>query len=131
MTYLHSEFRRLAETRPADFIRLAAAAQYDRSLVYVNHPEDLREYGINPVGSLGALSHLPSQAVQTEIAAWPLALRLIARLRRPHDRGFGDTLAWLLGFAGGNILKAALAKPGKSCGCDNRQARLNQHFPYS
>jgi hypothetical protein len=62
---------------------------------------------------------------------WPLAARLIARLAQPQDKGLGDTIERIAAKRGGDWFKAAhKAITGADCGCPDRQANLNEKFPY-
>jgi hypothetical protein len=62
---------------------------------------------------------------------WPVWAKLVARLRSPADTGVGDTLAWIVGPVGGDAYKKwFLDTFGKSCGCEERQEKLNEIFPY-
>ncbi len=61
----------------------------------------------------------------------PLAARIISKMAIPTDAGVGDTLARLIGSAGGEPYKRWFRKiTGRDCGCTNRQAWLNARFPY-
>lgn len=63
---------------------------------------------------------------------WPLAVRAVARLRIPQDRGVGDTVARHASRFGGDFVKRLLKRlTGRDCGCANRQAWLNQHYAYT
>lgn len=55
----------------------------------------------------------------------------VKRFRKPGDAGVGDTLERILHKGGGGIYKKAFSKiMGRSCGCGDAKARLNQDFPY-
>lgn len=61
---------------------------------------------------------------------WPWWARKIAARRNEAETGVGDTLERLLAMAGGRKIKQ-LAKAAKiDCGCDSRQASLNELYPY-
>jgi hypothetical protein len=56
---------------------------------------------------------------------------IVSKLRTPEDRGVGDTLERLLAKAGGRKFKHLMLLMRLPCGCDDRQAWLNERFPYS
>ncbi len=64
------------------------------------------------------------------MSEWPLRIRLLARARRPGERGAGDTLKRCLGSTGERF-KSAMRKMGVECRCQQRQAWLNLRYPYS
>lgn len=71
----------------------------------------------------------PAKAVAP--TQWPLVARVIASRAVAGEIGVGDTLARLLGVAGGKVFKRWYQKiTGVPCGCKNRQERLNTLFPY-
>ena len=71
----------------------------------------------------------PAKAVAPK--EWPLVARVIAARAATGEIGLGDTLARLLGAAGGKLFKRWYQKiTGAPCGCKNRQERLNALFPY-
>lgn len=57
-------------------------------------------------------------------------LKWVAAFRTPEDRGIGDTVERLLAKAGGRAIKKWLERVGVSCGCRDRQAWLNEKYPY-
>lgn len=62
---------------------------------------------------------------------WPVAARLVARLRARGDRGVGDTIARSLDKLGAKAMKRLYRIiMGADCGCADRQARLNERFRY-
>ena len=68
---------------------------------------------------------------------WPILARLLARLRTSDDKGLGDTIArsinlipTLRGKPLGDAFKIVMHKLGKDCGCGDRQAKLNEKYPY-
>lgn len=76
----------------------------------------------------------PQQTIPDD---WPMLARLIARFRTPDDRGLGDTIANNLdkipvirGMGLSTAIKTISAKLGASCGCEHRQDRLNERYPY-
>ncbi len=83
-----------------------------------------------PVPVHGTPGPLPPPPEPKPMEEWPRLLRSIARKRIPGDAGLGDTLQRLFARLGGEWLKAAIAKLGIDCGCANRQAWLNHHYPY-
>jgi hypothetical protein len=54
----------------------------------------------------------------------------IAKLRKPGEKGLGDTVARIFSTFGGNKFKWISKQLGINCGCDDRQADLNAWFPY-
>ena len=65
------------------------------------------------------------------ITQWPRLALWYARLRKPEDTGLGDTLARQFGAVGGKVLIGYYEKlTGHGCGCLDRQAALNERFPY-
>jgi ADP-heptose:LPS heptosyltransferase len=55
----------------------------------------------------------------------------MALLRRPGDKGVGDTAARVFARFGAETFKAFYKKVfGKDCGCARRQEILNFHYPY-
>lgn len=61
-------------------------------------------------------------------ADWPLAAKIASKLRRPEDKGLGDTVARTLGKTG-EAFKAFMKSIGIDCGCQQRQEWLNQRYP--
>lgn len=59
----------------------------------------------------------------------PAWVSVIRRLRKPSDRGVGDTVARLLGRFGERF-KAWSQKLGIPCGCTARQSEWNERWPY-
>lgn len=71
----------------------------------------------------------PVQAVPRD--QWPWAARIVAKMRADVDKGIGDTLQRLFAKLGGEWVKATYhTLTGKSCGCESRQRRANELFPY-
>lgn len=60
-------------------------------------------------------------------SAW---IEKLARHRIESDRGIGDVVERLAAKAGGRLIKRAAAVLGMSCGCDDRQAWLNERYPF-
>jgi hypothetical protein len=61
---------------------------------------------------------------------WPLAVKGIALLARPEDRGIGDTVERMARLAGGKTLAQWYKElTGRDCGCANRKERLNRMYP--
>ncbi len=72
----------------------------------------------------------PSAPLAVPPDRWPRRIRLLAKLRKPEDRGAGDTLARLI--PAGEAFKAAYKRlTGKDCGCSARQAQMNAMYPYT
>lgn len=93
----------------------------------------------HPAGSKFDKPEAPRPAAKAVTQAvpqgqWPLAVKAVAAQRRPGEIGVGDTLKRLidvtsLNFA--NLFAAAYKKlVGRECGCGDRQAKLNQMYPY-
>ena len=63
---------------------------------------------------------------------WSWVVRIIARKRKPEDKGLGDTLEREIGYLGGNTYKRWYKKlmPNGDCGCARRQIILNIRYPY-
>jgi len=68
---------------------------------------------------------------------WPLKVQLLARLRKPSDKGAGDTLARVFnllpvykGMGAGDAIKAFMAAISRECGCDDRRKKMNEWYPY-
>jgi hypothetical protein len=59
--------------------------------------------------------------------AW---VRWIKLLRKPQDRGVGDTVARLIASVGLDRWKAFSKKLGIPCGCTDRQDAWNKQWPY-
>ncbi len=60
---------------------------------------------------------------------WPLWALALKAISKPQEKGVGDTLARLI--VGKESFKQWFKKTfRKSCGCDARQGRLNEMFPY-
>lgn len=70
-----------------------------------------------------------NRSTKTTVDANPLARR-IERLKKPQDKGLGDTIARIFAKFGGNKFKWVAKKLGLNCGCDDRQEYLNKRFPY-
>lgn len=94
-----------------------------------------------PLVQVGAPQRKPRPAPETIKPVprdeWPLRVRMVARLRKPEDKGVGDTLARLIntlpaykGTGAGDAFKAITTRLGIDCGCGQRQARANQLYPY-
>ena len=60
----------------------------------------------------------------------PLAVKGIAMLAKPEDRGVGDIVERMAKIAGGKTLAQWYKElTGKDCGCANRKERLNRMYP--
>jgi len=55
---------------------------------------------------------------------------LVKLLRKPQDKGAGDTIQRMAANFGGERFKAFAAKIGLPCGCSDRQKQWNQLWPY-
>ncbi len=61
---------------------------------------------------------------------WPLAVKAVAMLARPEDRGVGDIVERMANLAGGKALAQWYKElTGSDCGCANRKDRLNRMYP--
>jgi len=66
------------------------------------------------------------------IAEWPMTARIIAKLRSPEDGGIGDTIHRHLSRFGADAMTRLYTRiVGTTCGCSDRQERLNQLFRYA
>jgi len=70
------------------------------------------------------------RAAQRDPALVRVALRVVARRRKPEDKGIGDTLSRMMGGPGEAFKVWFHAVFGRSCGCDTRTAWLNRRYPY-
>jgi hypothetical protein len=62
---------------------------------------------------------------------WPVWARAIARKRIESETGVGDTVARIIAPVGGDVFKVWYRKAtGRDCRCLQRQAGLNQRYPY-
>jgi hypothetical protein len=62
---------------------------------------------------------------------WPVWALAVAKFGHSEDIGLGDTIVHLIGDERSEWFQTWFQqKFGKSCGCSNRQAWLNQRFPY-
>lgn len=59
--------------------------------------------------------------------AW---VRLVKMLRKPEDKGVGDTVQRIAAKFGGERFKAWSKKLGMPCGCTERQEEWNRIWPY-
>jgi hypothetical protein len=61
---------------------------------------------------------------------WPLAVKGIASLAQPADRGIGDIVERMAKLAGGKTLAQWYKDlTGRDCGCADRKDRLNRMYP--
>lgn len=65
---------------------------------------------------------------QQKAATW---LAWLAIFRKDTDRGVGDVIERVASVVGGRLLKRILASLGITCGCSDRQAKLNQLYPFA
>ena len=62
---------------------------------------------------------------------WPAWAAAVAALAKAEDRGVGDTIGRTVGPVGGDVFKKWFRRmTGASCGCDARQRRFNDLYPY-
>ena len=71
-----------------------------------------------------------SQDLDRQAQKVPRLVKWLSRFRKPNDRGMGDTLERLLAAAGGRRFKHMMHLLHLPCGCENRQAWLNERYPY-
>jgi len=57
-------------------------------------------------------------------------LYFIRMLRKPEDKGVGDTVQRIAAKFGGERFKAFSARIGIPCGCTQRQEEWNKLYPY-
>lgn len=75
------------------------------------------------------VSDAPVQPIQRR--EWPLLAKTVAAFATAADYGVGDTVARNLSYVGADTLAHAYEKiAGVSCGCGDRQAKLNAMYPY-
>lgn len=60
---------------------------------------------------------------------WLLSSRL-SMLRKPGEKGIGDTVARIFAKFGGDKFKWVFKQLNINCGCEDRQKALNERFPY-
>ena len=69
------------------------------------------------------------------LTEWPklvqVAVRVMSKKKADGEVGVGDTVKRILGVAGEIYKVWFYAVFGSKCGCTNRQAWLNQQFPYT
>lgn len=65
--------------------------------------------------------------VEPSKATW---IRFIKLIRKPEDKGVGDTVARIAAKFGGDRFKAFSKRIGIPCGCTQRQAEWNRLWPY-
>jgi len=66
------------------------------------------------------------------VSSWPRPARWLYRLRTPSETGVGDTLARLFSRLGaGRVERLYRSIVGGQCGCADRQAYLNERYPYA
>jgi len=83
----------------------------------------------NPLNQRLKAAPAPSLAIPE--AQWPFLVKWIAQRRQPGEIGVGDTVHRLFSQFGGNTLSEAYERlAGRPCGCKDRQAWLNQRYPY-
>lgn len=62
---------------------------------------------------------------------WPFVIRILAARKIDGEKGVGDTAKRLLHKMGADGLAWLYEKAtGRPCGCSDRQAKLNQLYPY-
>ncbi|MDA8378927.1 MAG: hypothetical protein M0Z50_18195 [Planctomycetia bacterium] len=82
-------------------------------------------------GTVPATARGTAEAGRVPLERWPWAARAIGKWRVDAEQGVGDTLTRILGAGGGEVYKRWYKRiTGRECGCSDRQARLNQTFPY-
>jgi len=74
----------------------------------------------------------PAYPSKTNRRYWPRLARLVAALRKPGETGVGDTLARVFRLIGAKSMADAYTLlTGQSCGCADRQRKLNERWPYA
>ncbi len=83
----------------------------------------------NPLNQRLQIAPTPSVAIPH--AQWPYLVRWIAQRRIDGEIGVGDTVHRVFSKFGGTALSEAYERlAGRPCGCKDRQAWLNQRYPY-
>lgn len=72
---------------------------------------------------------VPPQPIPRE--KWPRWVKLVAMLRKPEDKGVGDTVASIAAKMGGDKFKVWAERLKIPCGCSERQDLWNVRYPYS
>jgi hypothetical protein len=75
-------------------------------------------------------SPLPVVSAPQPKSRWPFWAIALARYKQPTDAGVGDTAKRVFARLGGEGYKWLSAKLGMPCGCTERQAEWNKHYPY-
>lgn len=138
---LHSQLAAYARQRGEGYLAAVnAAATLLPTHVEIPTAKLLKINALWPViSSLKPMPPVLSDPVTKPVAVpvvWPLnmfgvAARVMKLSRTPEDRGVGDTLARVIGPIGGDAYKKWFLEVfGKSCGCQERQDKLNEMFPY-
>lgn len=60
----------------------------------------------------------------------PKWVKILKRLRKPADKGVGDTAQRIAAKFGGERYKALSKRLGMPCGCTSRQSEWNKLYPY-
>lgn len=83
------------------------------------------------IGWPALIAEEDAMAARIHPAPWPRIVLAVTRLRRPGDRGVGDTVHRLLEPLGGRVFERWYERVmGRPCGCQDRLTRLNAEFPY-
>jgi hypothetical protein len=69
----------------------------------------------------------PKTIVVRKIGKW---VRYVKLLRKPEDKGVGDTVQRIASKFGGERFKAWAKRLGIPCGCAERQEMWNRIYPY-
>lgn len=123
--YLHSDVRRLLQIAPEVFGRVVQEGRFNKTMRLIAWHGDLKLYGINEVEET-----FTETAIEPQSREWPVLVKLVAVMRKESDRGVGDTVARVIGPAGGDAFKEWMDKLGLNCGCGERQEWLNGLYPY-
>jgi hypothetical protein len=60
-----------------------------------------------------------------------MVCRALKLIRTPEDTGAGDTIARIVGPIGGEAYKKWFLETfGRTCGCTERQEKINEQYPY-
>jgi len=85
-----------------------------------------------PLGKFTEPQAIARPSTPRPISEWPMTARIIAKLRSPEDGGIGDTIHRHLSRFGADAMTRLYTRiVGTTCGCSDRQERLNQLFRYA
>jgi hypothetical protein len=91
-----------------------------------------KQYQLLWKAGVGKMATAEVTSVVVPRGKWPLIAKIIAKMRSEEDTGIGDAIARHLARFGAEGMKRVYKRlTGSDCGCGNRQAALNQRFPYA